>query len=183
MKQQQIVMGIVIKSQLYRVIKQMSLALVALLLFSCEKEEETYEYSIENKSGQDIVFKLYTQMKRTDNSIQDVHYIHLPKGEKLYKEYYSSYYSFRSLFQNYYTASLAELPFNTVEVIYGNKKKKILVEQYESEKGGCRNIFEEIVTCDDRNPLNRSRYQNKKEHFVFTPEDYQQAEDCQGDCE
>lgn len=179
MKQQQIVMGIVTRPELYRMVKQMNLALVTLLLVlvGCEKEGETYEYSIENKSGQDIVFKLYTQMKRTDNSIQNVYYIHLPKGEKLYKEYYSTYYDFRSLFQDYYQAPQNELPFNTIEVIYGNKKKKILVEQYESEKGGCRNIFEEKVPCDDRNPLNRTRYQNKKEHFIFTPEDYQQAED------
>jgi len=176
-------MGIVTRLQLYRVVRQMSIALAVLLLVGCEKEEEMYVYSIENRSGQDIVFKLYTQMKRTDNGIQNVYYIHLPKGEKLYKEYYSTYYDFRNLFRYYYETSQNELPFNTIEVIYGNKKKKILVEQYESEKGGCRNIFEEKVPCDDRNPLNRTRYQNKQEHFIFTPEDYQQAEDCQGDCE
>lgn len=75
---------------------------------------------------------------------------------------------------------------NTMEVIYDNHKKTVFEEQTIKNASNkiCTNLVSgEEVPCDPRNILNRSYYKSVSEHYVFTAEDYAEAEDCNGDCE
>lgn len=159
--------------------------LVCLVLFfsSCTKDEIPNEYTIENQSGVNIRFKLYSQIKRTGD-IENISYIDFPDGDKISIEVYARDFDYEQFFGwiNSMTNKKDD-SFNTVEVIYNNQRRKILIGQYQRETGECRNIFEEKAECDDRNLLNRTLYGSHKEYFVFTVSDYFQAEDCNGDCE
>lgn len=58
---------------------------------------------------------------------------------------------------------------DSIKVIYNNKFK----------------IFISEINCNGgfRNPLNTCVYSDTEENFVFALEDYENAEDCNGDCE
>ena len=158
--------------------------LVSSVSISCDTDDSDVKtYILENQSGVDIKLKLYTEMKRTDGSIQNVTYLDLPNGKSWKEMNYSKDYNFILFMEAIDTSRSFKDVFNTVEVIYDNKKRKKFVEEYQIESGDCRNVFGEKVICDDRNFLNASIYNGVNEHFIFTVEDFDNAEECNGSCD
>jgi len=153
-----------------------------LLLVNCEGDGPvTYRYTLENQSGVSITLKPFfyddtgRNIPRKEIILNNEQKIE--KKEKIYPP--SIDYNFVDFFRT------KEGRINKLEVIYDNKKKKVLLLQRGSEKakGMCETEFGVEVPCDSRNILNINIYRNVNEHYIFTAEDYQQAEDCKGDCE
>lgn len=142
---------------------------------SCEDDYTLQEYTIENQSGVPITFKLYTQMKRTDQSIQNIRYVPFAPGEQRTVSVDTPVFSFAAFFDNISREDYRDMAFNTLEVIYNEEKSTTWIETYQNDKGECKTIFEEKTSCNDRNLLNRSFYNRRKEHFVFTKADYEAA--------
>ena len=149
----------------------------ACLGSSCEDDYNynPHVYTIENQSGVPIKFKLYTQMKRTDQSIQNIRYVPFAPGEQRTVSVDIPEYSFAAFFDNISREDYRDMAFNTLEVIYNEEKSTTWIETYQNDKGECKTIFEEKTSCNDRNLLNRSFYNRSKEHFVFTKADYEAA--------
>ena len=104
-------------------------------------------------------------------------YLDLKNGEIIQKTYedYAPYhdYNYTDFFYNK----------NTVEVIYNNSKKTVFLEQRKKSLTECETIFGEEVPCDPRNFLNAFYYRDTNEHYIFTVEDFDNAIDCEGDCD
>ncbi len=151
-------------------------------LVSCEGDDPiTYRYTLENQSGVSITLKpfFYDDTGRTIPR-KEIILRNEQKIEKKEKMYPPSFdYNFVDFFET------KEGRINKLEVIYDNKKKKVFLLQRSSEKakGMCETEFGVEVPCDSRNILNINIYRNVNEHYIFTAEDYQQAEDCKGYCE
>ncbi|WP_430614436.1 hypothetical protein [Flavobacterium sp. JP2137] len=151
------------------------------LLMSCEGDPINYQYIVENQSGVPIQLKLYTLS--ADGQVSLIRYINLDNGqtiEKRAKRYRpSSEYDFVEFFRQ------DEGSPNAMEVIYNNQKKTVFfLQRYTSVvKNTCEDDFGREVPCDPRNLLNTFIYSNINEHYIFTAEDYQQADDCKGNCE
>ncbi|WP_413511205.1 hypothetical protein [Myroides odoratus] len=154
----------------------------AILLMNCEAGNSvTYNYTLENQSGVPIRLKLYSLDE--EGKISLTTYMNLDNGEKFEKKtklYPPSFdYNFVDFFRQ------RDGTPNTMEVIYNNQKKTVFFEQRYTNvvKNTCEDTFGKEVPCDPRNLLNTFIYSNVNEHYIFTAEDYQQAEDCKGDCE
>lgn len=152
-----------------------------ILLMSCEGDPTTYHYTLENQSGVPIQLKLYSLKKEGQISLTT--YINLDNGQKIEKRVKryppSSEYNFVEFFRQ------REGSLNTIEVFYNNKKKTVFYQQrYTSViENTCEDTFGREVPCDPRNLLNTFIYKNVNEHYIFTVEDYRQANDCNGNCE
>lgn len=158
-------------------------AILGVGLVSCEGDDPvTYRYTLENQSGVPIQLKLYS-MDKERGLVSVPTYIYLENGEKMVKKEKmyppSISYNFVDFFRQ------KEGNPNTLEVMYSNQKKTVYFQQHYTSvvKNTCVDDFGNEVPCDPRNILNTFIYRNVTEHYIFTAEDYQQAEDCKGDCE
>lgn len=157
------------------------LFLFSMTFSSCETEKTTYRYTIENQSGVDVVLKSY--LMKEDGSIFFIRYKTLAQGEKWenvnVEKGPGSSYEYRDML------SAGTNKINTLDIIYANQKKQqYQYQMYESVTNQlCKNDYGEIVPCDQRNLLNRFLYNSKEEYYTITKEDYEQAQDCAGDCD
>lgn len=157
------------------------LFLFSMTFSSCETEKTTYRYTIENQSGVDVVLKSY--LMKEDGSIFFIRYKTLAQGEKWenvnVEKGPGSSYDYREML------SAGTNTINTLDIIYANQKKQqYQYQKYESVTNQlCKNDYGEIVPCDQRNLLNRFLYNSKEEYYTITKEDYEQAQDCAGDCD
>ena len=145
----------------------MIFSLTTFILNSCVREGpvKTYIYTVKNASDYTIKVQSYFR-NQNFSPITTI----FSKGEsktKIYKDTPSySGYDFGMFFND--------------DSSYGGDS---IIITFNNEK---RNWFIKKVSCDDyaeRNPLNDCIYQNLVETFVFTNEDYNNAEDCGGPCE
>lgn len=157
------------------------LFLFSMTFSSCETEKTTYRYTIENQSGVDVVLKSY--LMKEDGSIFFIRYKTLAQGEKwenvnVEKGPVPSY-DYREML------SIGTDRINTLDIIYANQKKQqYQYQSYESVTNQlCRNAYGEIVPCNQRNLLHTFLYNSKEEYYILTKEDYEQAQDCAGDCD
>ncbi|MCF6213546.1 MAG: hypothetical protein L3J45_05925 [Flavobacteriaceae bacterium] len=121
---------------------------------------KTYRYTIRNESGKPIEIKAYNSYNPINPLITQ-----LPIGGKIIKKYKDGLppqgYNFKEFFsEGYYVDSLV--------IIYN--KSKI-------------SFFKDENCLDTRNPLNVCEYQDTEELFIFTVQDYENAEDCNGNCD
>lgn len=154
---------------------------LVIFLVGCEGSGKVvYRYSIENQSGVDVEFKMYHI--NSDGDISEVKFVSLPNGKRIDRKYedYGPYggYNFKDFF-----GDLKGAQVNVLEVIYENKRKSVFLEQRKISMNECENFYREKVPCDPRNLLNTSDFMDTEEHFIITPEDYNNAIDCNGDCE
>ncbi len=142
-----------------------TLFLIFILFLSCgpEDECESYKYTLQNKSG--VTIKIITY------NIEGI--IKLDNNQEKSKTYKSCshndipYYSY----VNFFASDSIKIIFNSTKKLFF--KKKIICEQ-----GGIKE--------NERNLLNECFYnsnKNSKKTFIFTSEDYENAEDCNGNCE
>ena len=138
--------------------------LVSLFFMRCGTDQgssKTYVYTVKNTSGYNL--KIYAYL----NEIVSPTITLINNGEELTKKYEDfnppSGYDFSRFFDPLRTA----MGRDSIMIIYNNEKK----QNFKSK-------------CDtDRNPLNFCEYSGLRETFIFTNEDYENAEDCGGPCE
>ena len=141
---------------------------ISIILCSCPDmgESKYYDYTIENKSGKQITFIPYSD----GNILLDKKVI-LDNNKALNKSYKEvSFNSGLSMTDVIFNKSISNL--SHIEIAFENQKK--IIYQQCSASSNCyenpRNIF---------NPAN---YDEEKETYSITPEDYQNATDCNGNC-
>jgi hypothetical protein len=143
--------------------------LITLFFISCgtdQGETKTYTYTVRNESGVQIKILAYY----TVNPSEVLHTTLLDSGEQITKNFQDGLpprgYDFRDFFGNLNGRSAMA---DSIKVIYNNTK----FNSFNSKdcNGG------------NRNPLNTCAYQGIEETFIFTIEDYDNAKDCNGNCE
>ena len=144
--------------------KNIILLLLPLIILSCgtdQGEGKTYHYTVKNESGKSISIKAF---KTSYPSVNDPRTTLLDIGEELSKTYKTpppppvEIYSFESFFEG-----------DSIVVTYANEKYQTFISN------GCNG--------GETNPLNRCIYGSKVELFTFTEEDYENAEDCDVNCD
>lgn len=143
----------------------LSLVVVSTILCSCPDmgESKYYKYSIENKSGTHIEIIPYIS---NEKKIEQKKVI--PNGGSLQKTLespppYTSALTMRHLITDSYDLT-------GIEIIFDNNKKII----YEV----CPNL----VCSNERNIFDIEYGNDEIEVYTITPEDYQNATDCNGNC-
>ena len=119
---------------------------------------DTFKYTVINESGKNIIVRSFLS---TDPNISPIT-TNLSIGEEITKSERSRHnYSFAEFFSD------------------GSSFRDSIVVEYENQKIDFFNSNDDNV----RNPLNLGEYNTLTETFIFTVNDYQNAEDCNGDCE
>ena len=144
------------------------LFLTILCFLSCgtdQGETNTYTYIVRNESGVDVKIVGYV---RFPNQIEE-YIITLNNNEERTQIYKDGLpprgYHFRYLFGS----TNGNFDANSVKIVYNNTKFKV----YNNE-----NLLEE------RNPLGPNHNEGALEAtYTLTPDDYENAEDCNGNCE
>lgn len=140
------------------------LFLTILCFLSCgtdQGETKTYTYTVRNESGVSIKLKGYKSGVNTSPYI-----IQLENNQDLTKTFEDELpprgpYKFSDFFQS-----------DSLIVLFNNQKKTLYLLETRCENG------------NNRNPLNSCFHSiNEVETFIFTQEDYGNAEDCNGNCE
>ncbi|MCB9425955.1 MAG: hypothetical protein H6584_02840 [Flavobacteriales bacterium] len=132
-----------------------------LILFGCKEDDgvTTYTYTIENHSGAEVKIIGYS---KTSTSVFPPLIIYLKDGEHMTKTHQDGLppnpYDFSDFFERR----------DSIRVVFDNSKALVYLGECSENK---------------RNPLNFCVYHSTVENFVITEEDYQNAEDCDGDCE
>ena len=139
------------------------LMLIAILIIGCGTDQgksTLYTYTIKNDSGKNITIKAY-RINRPD--IAPV-ITNLPQGEKLTKTYRDGLPPNGYDFTDFY-ADKNNRFIDSIIVIYDKTKLSGFREN-----------------CSDRNPLNFCDY-NPNLTFIFTAQDFENAQDCNGNCD
>lgn len=138
--------------------------LITLIFLSCgtdQGEIKTYIYTVRNESGVNVIFKGYKTKIKTPPTI-----IQLDNNQEITKTFKDGLpprgpYEFSHLFQS-----------DSLIVLFNNKKKISYLWGSSCESSNARN------------PLNICFHsRNKIETFIFTIEDYNNAQDCNGNCD
>lgn len=154
-------------------------------LLSCDlNDKTTLNYSIENQTGVPLEIRSFDRGR--DGTIYDgPKYIYLRNGEKLTR---TERMTMRTAdgydFTNFYGGGVKK--HQTIEVIFNKAKKSVFIAEYQlgfNPGDSCRNAYYETVFCTYRNPLRMQVHTEDIGKFIFTEEDYQNAQDCQGNCE
>ncbi len=147
--------------------KNLIITLVLVLAYSCgtdQGEGTLYKYTVKNESGKTLIIKSYLS---NFPSVSPV-ITNLSIGEELVKTYQDglppspSGYGFGNFF------GTEESSRDSLKIIYDDSKVQ---------------FFKGVCSENDRNPLNICTYQETEEIFTFTQQDYENAEDCNGDCD
>lgn len=139
--------------------------LFLVLATSCGTDNEEgkfYRYTIQNESGKSITIKSYLSNLPNIEPLT----FNIEIGEKLTKTYQDGLpptpYDFGNFFGD------IDNPRDSIKVIYNNSKVSYLIGEHSQ---------------NERNPLNGNIYNKTEETFTFTLQDYENAEDCNGNCD
>ncbi len=141
-----------------------------LFLLSCgpEKGERlTYVYTVKNESGVPIKVLVYNSLGI--NSDKPVFSITFENKSAITKKYKDTLPPRRYNFSDFFGISNGSFICDSIKVIYNGVKQSAFSNK------NC--------TGGERNPLNICEYGSVEETFIFTKEDYENAEDCNGNCE
>lgn len=137
-----------------------------IILFSCiteQGESVTYVYTVKNESGKAIIVKSF----KSDNPTQIPVITYLNINQVLTKKYNIGLPPKDYNFANFFGED--NQPRDSIIIIYNNDK-------IQSFSLGCKDN-------NTRNPLNFCEYSKEVETFIFTTQDYINAENCNGNCE
>ena len=144
--------------------KQIYLLLIITFFFSClgtdQGQSRTYTYKVINKSGKFITVKSFF---RNDSSIAPI-ITNIDVEQEIIKS------------ETDFPPSYGETNYKR---FFGVGRDSIVIF-YDKEK---KQSFLHICNDNKRNPLNFCIYNNLEEVFFFTEEDYNNAEDCNGNCD
>ena len=137
--------------------------LILFLILSCGTDQgstDTYIYTVRNESGVDIKIIGYVPF--------DTFIINIKSGKE-YTQIYKDGLPPRGYSWNFfYGSSNGNNAADSIKVIYNNIKHKDF---------SINNIG------DERNPIYKPNEIRTKGFFTFTMEDYENAEDCNGNCD
>ena len=136
---------------------------LSLWLLACTDMGEltVYKYTVRNESGVGIKLRGYKTNMNTNPTI-----IQLGNNQELSKTFKDGIpprgpYGFSDFFDS-----------DSLVVVFDSKKYLVYLWESRCENG------------NERNPLNTCFHSNNEEEtFTFTVEDYENAEDCTGNCE
>lgn len=145
--------------------KNLILLILSITLTGCwgtdQGEGKFYEYTIKNESGVNIAIEAYFQSFPNTPPKS----IFLDNGDELTQTYQDvlppSPYDFGHFFGE------VDRRRDSIKVIYNNLKVDFL-------NGECDN---------ERSPLNNCIYRSTKEIFVFTEQDFENAQPCNNNCD
>ena len=144
------------KTKLYLNIKSLFILVILTSLISCDPAD-TWSTTIINESGKRIKIKVYDN---TPNK-EFIHEIILDNQESISKEYTvflgGGYHVYEMLEKDNSNQSIG-----SISIIYDNSK----ISEFDFNTESERNLFS---------------YREKV--YTFTEEDYENAEDCNGNCE
>ena len=152
--------------------KKIIIILLAIIVSSCVTELKMYstQYSINNQTGTEIKLKFYLT---TTDELVDIYTINtnsILQGEIIERGSTSPLdYPDDSLARNGFSVG------DSIIVVFNNQKQKIMQTNI--------NGFSEPI---NRNIYRHGNYDyigNDKFQFTFTEEDYENAEDCGGNCD
>lgn len=147
--------------------RKMIVLIFPLAMMGCWSTDQgstrTYTYTVKNESGTDIIISSYMSYYPDVSPIK----MNLLNGEEKTQTYEDFNpprgYTFQRFFGN------DDNQRDSIVIVYGKKK----FSSFKSE--GC--------SGSARNPLNFCVYRELQETFVFVKEDYENAEDCNGNCD
>lgn len=146
----------IMKTKLYLNIKSLFILVILTSLISCDPAD-TWSTTIINESGKRIKIKVYDN---TPNK-EFIHEIILDNQESISKEYTvflgGGYHVYEMLEKDNSNQSIG-----SISIIYDNSK----ISEFDFNTESERNLFS---------------YREKV--YTFTEEDYENAEDCNGNCE
>lgn len=138
---------------------------VVSLLVSCTEQgsTDTYTYTVSNESGVNIKIIGYVTFTNVEEFI-----INIENGKKHIQVYEDGLPPRGYSWNFFYGSSNGNYAADSIKVIYNNVKYKDF---------SYKNIDNE------RNPLHQPNDNRTKGFFTFTIEDYENAEDCNGNCD
>ena len=144
--------------------KTILLIIIVASLSNCIRESyDTYKYTIKNETGKSIIIKSYSARYPDVSPI----IINLPVGGELTKTETTRHsYNFLDFFGE--SNADSSVLRDSLKIIYQNSKVS---------------FFTFNLCKDVRNPLNFCEYGGLEEVYIFTEQDYENAEPCNGNCE
>lgn len=150
---------------------KIALFLLALLFFvSCgtdQGETKTYTLVVRNESGVNVKVRAFNTFSSDKSEV--IHITSFENNEEISKTYEDGLpprgYFYSDFFGKLEGTSVAD----SIQVIFNNER----FLSYNDK--GC--------DASGRNPLDLCVYSNVNELFIFTVKDYENAEDCNGNCE
>lgn len=146
--------------------KKIFFIIISLLCIQCGTDQgsgKTYIYTLKNLSGYNIKIYSYSNLSEFTNPKVTI----VNNGEEITKTYEDfnppSGYDFSIFFDD----AQSTMGRDSIIIIYNNEKKQSFISECDTE----------------RNPLNFCVYSDLEENFEFTANDYENAEDCGGNCE
>ena len=146
------------------------LFLITLLFLSCGTDQgstDTYTYTARNESGVLIKILAYNTFSVTPEEV--IFTTILKNGDEITKKYQDGLPPRRYRYSDFFGKAKGGSVADSIKVIYNNLKYK--------------GFNSKNCTGGERNPLNTCTYQSTEETFIFTVEDYESAEDCNGNCD
>lgn len=144
--------------------------LIILSFLACGTDQgitDTYIYTVRNESGVLVKVLAYNSFSSTPEEV--IFTTTLENEDEITKKYKDGLPPRGYKFSDFFGKSNGGSVSDSIKVIYNNLKYK--------------NFNSKNCTGGERNPLNICAYQGTEEIFVFTIEDYENAEDCNGNCE
>ena len=144
--------------------------LITLSFLACGTDQgsrDTYTYTARNESGVSIKVLAYNTF--SSNPEEVIFTTILENGDEITKTFQDGLPPRRYYFRDFFGKSSGRSVSDSIRIIYDNLKFK--------------NFNSKNCSGGERNPLNECVYQSTEEIFVFKVEDYENAEDCNGNCE
>ena len=161
--------------------------LIIMFLICCGPDmgaRTTFKLTVKNKSGVPIVVNSYNTSSQRPEEI--VFKTFLKDGQAITKTFRDGLPPHGYFFSDFFGALEGDSSADSVKIIYNDIKQKNFRYGFIDDDG---NIIDDDGNINNgyinkRNPL--SHFYNNGEPivtFIFTKEDYENAEDCNGSCE
>ncbi len=151
--------------------KIITIAILSLNFIGCVPEEsKIYNYKISNNSGYTIVIVGYK-----DDAKDLINKTTIENGKNIYSKKRVDYPAPNFLTMSEVISKDEKIVYPKIEIIFNNSKKTIF--------SNCKFTATGIENCDEPRNIFRPEYNDEEsELYTITPEDYQNATDCGGNC-
>ena len=150
---------------------RMLLFFITMCFVACgtdQGELKTYRYTVRNETGVQIEVKSFN----TNNPNSILSELTIDNSQEITKNYQDAIPQRGYGFDRFFGSSNGFTAADSIIIIFNSEKSKSYKLETRCEVG------------DERNPLNTCFHNNNEEEtFIFTIEDYQNAEDCNGNCD
>lgn len=137
--------------------KLLNIIFLLLIFNSCgtDQDYKNYKFTLINLSGYNIKIDAYSPDRKNINTIEIRNQEEITKK---FKAYMGDIYTYLDFFEGY-----------SIVVTHNNEKRRSFIQVLKCEE-------------EEENPLNSCLYRDTEEIFIFTTQDYNNAEFCNGSC-